>query len=96
MIRFTLTALQPDGSSRVLATGDGPLVDHDNPTLPPAVRAALDDVYGSFWWIEAMWSGGWIVKATAFEQPVTVGHIDYGPTPEEPHPDQASLFGGGT
>ena len=104
MIRYTLHFLQPDGSHRVHATGDGPGIDLTTPALPDAILRALGALYGGGWWLSAMWSGGWRVRTqdrddrSGRRRPdeVDVGYIDYGPTPPEPHPDQASLFGGGS
>ena len=96
-LRYTLHLLQLNGSHRVHATGDGPDDDLDTPALPDAITQALGALYGDGWRVSALWGGGWRVLVDGPEQgTVIVGYIDYGPTPPEPHPDQASLFGGGS
>lgn len=93
MTRYTLHLTQPDGSHRGHATGDGPGLDLDTPALPDALLRALGALYGGGWRLDPVWGGGWRVLLDDPEQgDVDVGYIDYGPSPAEPHPDQASLF----
>ena len=95
-LRYTLHLLQLNGSHRVHATGDGPDDDLDTPALPDAITQALGALYGDRWRLDPVWGGGWRVVIDCPDAIIPVGLIDYGPTPPEPHPDQASLFGGGS